>query len=429
MERTLHYIWKHRLYNEDDFRTADGARIYVLDPGLVNSDAGPDFFNAKIRIRNTVWVGNIEIHERASDWNLHRHNCDKLYNNVILHVVRTADCKVYRTDGEEVLQVVMPSPDKVEANIEWLLTRDSPVACIEQIREIPSVQITDWLAALLTERLVRKTQDIEARRLNCRKDWNETFYITLMRAFGFGANSDVFESLAKSLPFKHVLQHRANILQTEALLLGQAGQLDNNDDDSICNDDYITALKREYDFLSKKYKLKPVEGFLFKSLRTRPVNFPHIRLAQIAAVWHNNDVLFSTVLETDNINELRKLFAVSPSDYWLTHYNFRQQSNARKKKTLGKNAVDVILINAVIPTLFAYGKTKKQPDLCDRAMRLLEQLPPEHNNIVALFIDAGIDCRNASDSQALIQLRREYCDKKKCLYCRIGYRVIEKNAH
>jgi hypothetical protein len=420
MERMLQYVWKHRLYSEEDFKTPDGTRIYVLDPGLANMDAGPDFFNAKIRIGATIWVGNAEIHEQASEWFLHNHHTDKLYDNVILHVVRQDDCKVYNANNEEVMQVVMPVPQKVEDNIEWLLTRDTPVPCEGRLQRISPIYLSDWLTTLLMERLERKTKDILARHTNKLKDWNETFYITLMRNFGFGTNSDIFEMLAKSLPFKHILQHRNNPLQIEALLFGQAGLLGNEAGD----DAYVQSLRQEYEFLRKKYNLKPVEGFLFKSLRTRPVNFPHVRLAQAAALWLGNDVLFSKILEAEDINAIRNCFNVSPSAYWLTHYNFRSEAGASKKKAIGRNATDIILINTVIPVLFAYGKAKKQPEYCEKALRFLEQLPAERNNIVSLFRKAGIEARNAGDSQSLIQLRREYCDKKKCLYCRIGYRVI-----
>jgi len=421
MERMLQYIWKHRLYNEDDFRTSEGARIYVLDPGLTNNDAGPDFFNAKIRIRNTVWVGNIEIHEHASDWFLHGHNNDKLYDNVILHVVRQADCKIYRTDGEEIIQVVLPVPEKVEQNIQWLLSRENAVTCVGKIHGLSSIYLYDWLTTLLMERLERKMLDIVTRFTNNRRDWNETFYITLMRSFGFGVNSDIFEQLAKSLPFKHILQHRNNLFQLEALLIGQAGLLE---DDNL-QDEYFLSLKREHDFLIKKYKLKPVDGYLFRRLRTRPVNFPNVRLAQVASLWYKNDLLFSKILESDNIVTIREFFDVSTSDYWLNHFNFRSEAVSPKKKPLGKNATDIILINTVIPILFTYGKVKKHPEFCERALRFLEKLPSERNNIVSMFDNAGIEAKNAGDSQALIQLKHEYCDKKKCLYCRIGYHIID----
>lgn len=425
MERTLQYVWKHRLYEDGALTTTEGIPVFVIDPGMSNTDAGPDFFNAKVRVGETVWAGNVEIHERASDWFAHGHHKDKAYDSIILHVVRYSDKVVCRADQEVIPQVVLKIPPKIEKNIEWLLSRDTPVSCAERIRTIPTLHISDWMDALLTERLERKTNDIFTRLEQHSKDWNEMFYITLMRNFGFGTNSDALELLAKSLPYKYILKHRHNPLQVEALLFGQAGLLEEETKQPVVGivDPYLQALRREYDFLRKKYQLRPVEAFLFKKLRTRPVNFPHIRLAQAAAVWIRQDLLFSKVLDTDDIEKLKAFFNVKPSDYWATHYNFRSVS-AAKEKSVGKNASNILLINTVIPVLFAYGKHKQLPEYCERALRLMEEIPAEQNSLVAIFNRAGISVKNAGDTQALIQLRREYCDRKKCLYCRIGFRVI-----
>ncbi|MDR1723806.1 MAG: DUF2851 family protein [Tannerella sp.] len=420
MEKMLQYIWKHQLYQGSELRTADGEEVVVIDPGLQNADAGPDFFNAKVRIGDTIWAGNVEIHTRASEWVAHKHFKDKAYENVILHVVRYDDAQVFTSDDKPVTQAIMPVPPKIEENIEWLLSRDFPVPCAGRIREISSIYMMDWMTTLLMERLERKTLDIFNLLEQYSKDWYEAFYITLMRNFGFGTNSDICELLAKSLPHKYILKHRNNPLQVEALIFGQAGLLELSD----VSDSYSTALRKEYDFLSKKYKLKPVQGFLFKKLRTRPVNFPHIRLAQAAAVWIKNDLLFSEIIETDDIDELKRFFNVVPSEYWLTHYSFNTVSAARDK-SLGISTVNIILINTVVSMIFAYGKLKNLPEYCNKALHLLAQLPAEKNSIVTIFERAGINVRNAGDSQALIQLKREYCERKKCLYCRIGFHVIE----
>ncbi|MDR2913215.1 MAG: DUF2851 family protein, partial [Tannerella sp.] len=253
MERMLQYVWKHRLYAESDFITTDGVPVFVIDPGISNHDAGPDFFNAKIRLGDTVWVGNVEVHECASDWRRHRHHKDKLYDTVILHVVRLNDAVVHRTNNEPVPQVVLSVPEKIEKNIEWLLSRDMPVLCAERIGSVPSLYLSDWMGALLTERLERKTNDIFIRLKKNAKDWNEMFYVTLMRNFGFGTNSDAFELLAGSLPYRYILKHRNNPLQVEALLFGQAGLLDPDTDVAgKCVDkpvdDYLQSLRREYEF-------------------------------------------------------------------------------------------------------------------------------------------------------------------------------------
>ncbi|MDR1116203.1 MAG: DUF2851 family protein [Tannerella sp.] len=422
MESMLQYVWKHRLYAESDFVTADGEPVFVIDAGIPNTDAGPDFFNAKIRVGDRVWAGNVEIHERASDWQAHGHHRDEAYDTVILHVVGSDDTPVYRTNRERVPQAVMHIPGKIRENIAWLLSRDTPVPCAGRICRVSPIYLSDWMTALASERLERKAADIFARLEQYTKDWNEVFYITLMRNFGFGTNSDAFEWLAGSLPYKYILKHRDNPLQVEALFFGQAGLLSEKSSENADNSYYL-SLCREYDFLSKKYQLKPVDGFLFKKLRTRPVNFSHVRIAQAAAVWMSHDVLFSAILERENMNDIRSFFNVLPSKYWDTHYHFRYAS-AAKKKCMGENAVNIILINTVIPVLFAYGKQKNLPVYCDRALKFLEKLPPERNSIITFFEKAGVAVRNAYDTQALIQLRREYCDRKKCLYCRIGFRMI-----
>jgi hypothetical protein len=420
MERALQYVWKQRLFADSDLTMTDGQNISVIDPGLQNSDAGPDFFNAKIRIGDMVWAGCVEIHERTSDWVTHHHDKDKAYDSVILHVVRTDDAEVLTSDNKTIPKAILKIPEKIEKNIEWLLSRDTPVSCSNRIKEIPPIYVSDWITALVTERLERKTKEIFMRMELNGKDWNEVFYITLMRNFGFGANSDAFELLAKSLPYKIILKHRNNPFQIEALLFGQAGLLN---DEKAERESYFSSLRQEYDFLRKKYDLMPVDASLYKNLRMRPDNFAYVRIAQVAAVFIKNDLLFSQALETDDIHRLRNFFNVELSEFWKTHYHFRFASPP-KNKSIGKHSANIILINTAVPIFFAYGKWNLMPEYCDRALRILEQIPAENNNITRLFADAGIKVVNACDSQALVQLRREYCDRKDCLRCRIGFRMI-----
>jgi hypothetical protein len=419
MERLLQYVWKYRLFSAADLKTAEGVPVIVLDAGIRNTDAGPDFFNAKIRISDTVWAGNIEIHRKASDWKNHHHDRDPAYDSVILHVVEEADIEVYRTTGEIIPQAVMPVPETIKNNMDWLLSRETSLPCAERIHEVGPIHISAWMNTLLTERLERKVDDIFSRLEQHKDDWNEVFYITLTRNFGFGNNSDAFEWLAQSLPFRIIRKQRCNSLQIEALLFGQAGLLADTLDNS-----YYRLLQQEYRFLQKKYKLKPMDYGSIRQLRMRPVNFPHLRLAQLAAIWTHNDTLFSRILEDNQQETLKACFDVSLSEYWDTHYHFRT-SSPMKKKTIGMNATNIILINTVVPILFAYGKKKQQPDYCTQALQMLDRIPPERNSLITNFTDAGIKVKNACDTQALIQLRREYCEKKKCLYCRIGFRLIK----
>ena len=421
MEQLLHYLWKYRLYRPSGLTTTQGDTLEIIDPGLENTDAGPDFFNAKIRINGTVWAGSVEIHQKASDWLAHGHSADKAYGNVILHVVETDDGTVFRQNGEAIPQLVLPIPEQVIDNMEWLLTRDSPVACLERLPAIDPVFRLHLMDALLAERLERKTDDILRWLDLYQKDWNEVFYILLCRNFGFGVNSDAFERLARSLPLKCILKQRPSASQVEALFLGQAGLLN----DSTGNrHHYYRLLQQEYSFLQKKYGLEPLEPHIFRNLRLRPDATPHIKLVELAAIWIRHDTLFSSVLSARTPRELKDFFRVPASAFWDTHYNFLRPS-PHKKKQLGENALNMLLINTVVPLMFAYGLYHRMDEHKARALRLLASIPPEQNSIISLFSQVGMKPRNAGDTQALIQLKRNYCEQKKCLYCRLGFQLLK----
>ena len=416
MERLLHYVWKYKLYAATPLITTEGRPVQVIDPGMQNTDAGPDFFNAKIKIDGTLWVGSVEIHDKSSDWLLHHHDTD---NCVILHIIGFNDFQPVRTNGNPIPQMLLTVPENILRSIDWLLYREAALPCLDHITGIAPLHIACWMEALLSERLERKTHDIFLLLDAYQTDWNEVFYITLTRNFGFGVNNDAFERLAKSLPLRCIQKQRNSHSQIEAMLFGQAGMLEEENDDH-----YYRLLQREYDFLRHKFGLSPMEDFVFKNLRTRPVNFPYLKVAQLATLWVRYDTLFSAILEARSTGEIKKYFRIPPSGYWETHYHFRYAS-PRKEKTIGENALNILLINTVVPMLFAYGLHNKRPEYCERATRLLESIPPEKNTIVTTFYNAGITVRHAGDSQALIQLKREYCEKKKCLYCRIGFRMLK----
>ena len=421
MEQLLHYIWKYRLYRPSGLTTTQGDTLEIIDPGLENTDAGPDFFNAKIRINGTVWAGSVEIHQKASDWLAHGHSADKAYGNVILHVVETDDGTVFRQNGEAIPQLVLPIPEQVIDNMEWLLTRDSPVACLERLPAIDPVFRLQWMDALLAERLERKTDDILRWLDLYQKDWNEVFYILLCRNFGFGVNSDAFERLARSLPLKCILKQRPSASQVEALFLGQAGLLNDSNGN---RHHYYRLLQQEYSFLRKKYGLEPLEPHIFRNLRLRPDATPHIKLVELAAIWIRHDTLFSSVLSARTPRELKDFFRVPASAFWDTHYNFLRPSPHRKKQ-LGENALNMLLITTVVPLMFAYGLYHRMDEHKARALRLLASIPPEQNSIISLFSQVGMKPRNAGDTQALIQLKRNYCEQKKCLYCRLGFQLLK----
>ncbi|MDR1764072.1 MAG: DUF2851 family protein [Dysgonamonadaceae bacterium] len=421
MESLIHYVWKYRLYDVGNAVANNGSRFEVIDPGLQNSDAGPDFFNAKIKMGDAVWVGNVEIHSASSDWQKHHHEQDKAYNSVILHVTEKIDGDIYDESGRLIPQWEIKIPEKIVENYRFLLESDYPVPCAGHIREIPEIYLNDWKSALLTERLERKTNNLLQLLKDYKNDWNTVFYITLSRNFGFGINNDAFERLAKSLPLKCVLKHCDSALQTEALFLGQAGLLADGEQ----ADEYYARLRQEYIFLAKKYKLNPLEAHIFKNLRIRPDNFPHIKIVQLASIIRNRENLFSHVLEIEDKSLFFDLFRSDPSEYWQTHFRFGKLT-PKRVRLLGMSSMELLLINTVVPLLFAYGKKKNEEKFTARALNILDSLKPEKNAVITQFSRAGITFRNAGDSQAVIQLKREYCEKKKCIYCRIGHKLLSK---
>ena len=416
-EAFYHFVWQHKLYQTSDLKTECGLPIEVIHPGLLNTDAGPDFFNVKIKIDNILWAGNLEIHTNSSDWNLHRHQHNKAYDNVILHVVASSTSPVQNTLGRDIPTLVLKIKPSVFSQYETLFLEKKTIACSNILPKIDSLFIINYRDRLVVERLQRKSNVIDVILENSKGDWETVFFQTLCRNFGFGINADTFERLGKSLSYKLIAKHRDQLLQLEALLLGQAGFLEESIEDT-----YFITLKREYHFLKNKYNLKPLDKHLWKFLRLRPSNFPTVRIAELANLLHQHDSLLHQIINSDH-NRLEKLFSASTSVYWETHYHFGKLSNKRKKK-LGTSSIRTILINTVAPVLFCYGKTKDKLDLCDKATQLLEKLPPEKNHIITKWDELGIVSQNAYDSQAQIQLYNEYCLHKKCLHCNIGHHFL-----
>ena len=418
-EQLLHYIWKFKLYVNNHFVTTEGDEIEIIDAGMLNSNAGPDFFNAKIKARDKIWAGNIEIHKSSSDWKRHNHHTDSAYNSIILHVVERIDCDVFTQEGRKLPQIEIEAPQNVTKNYADLLSSHFTIPCSSKLASIPKIYLNPWLYALLAERLERKTNDIYKVLDKFNNSWDETFYVLLARNFGFGLNAEIFERLALSLPYFYIHKHSDNIFQIEALLFGQAGLLE----DEMIMDDYYLQLKKEYHFLQKKYTLKNLDGYLFKSLRVRPQGFPQLRIAQLAAILQQSKRIFSKILEKEDESLLRLFFHINASEYWQTHYTFGKASKKKSKYT-GDASINVILINTVAPILFAYGKKNNIEKYCTRALDILEDLKPERNSIITEFKKHAINPLNAADTQSLIQLKKEYCDKQKCLYCKIGYHIL-----
>ncbi len=422
-EEFLHYLWKYNLYDRENLTDPEGKRIQVMNPGTYNRDSGPDFFNARILIDNTVWAGNVEIHIASSDFDAHGHQNDPAYNNVILHLVVNNDKKVYNNRGEELLTAVIKFDPSIFEKYQSLINNPYTIACQDEIGKTGVLLLRQWLNALAVERLQQKTAPVMKMLQDTGNDWDEVFYRMLCRYFGFRVNSEPFEMLATTLPFRIIRKHSDNLFQIEALLFGAAGMLDEGLFREAISDDYFRQLIREFRILSVKYSIRPLHGWIWKFSRLRPVNFPTLRISQLSAMLSISGGIFSRLIETNDIRKLKALFEVPVSAYWEDHYVFGSKSRRVSKKT-GTQAADILIINAVVPVIFVYGKTRNHPELCDMAIELLENTAAEANVITSEWIESGIRAESAFHSQALLQLRNEYCRKRRCLECRIGNRLI-----
>lgn len=424
MEKLMQYVWKHRLWRSEDMVTNTGKKVRVVDPGLLNTDAGPDFFNAKIEIDGHMWVGNVEMHYRATDWKRHRHDSDKAYDSVILHVVAKDDAPVRRTNGELIPQLVLEVSPQFNADYASLVGATIEVPCATKIKQVPHLTIVEWVEGLAFERLHGKVERIHQLLNSFNGSWEDVCYVTLARNFGFGINNDAFERLARRTPLRLLGKHSDSVLQIEALLFGQAGMLDAQKPGM---DSYYNQLCTEYAFLSNKFQLTPMEKESWKLFRIRPQNFPYRRIAMLAQFIEGGFRMMNRILEAEGEKEMRALFEVELSGYWTKHYTFGKP-NERATATLSRSSIDIILINTVAPLLYAYGELTGNYEMTDKTIKLLEDLRAENNSIVSHFVAYGIDCPDALTSQALVQLKREYCDARKCIYCKIGHHLLSKAA-
>ncbi len=420
----MQYVWKHRLWRSEDMVTNTGKKVRVVDPGLLNTDAGPDFFNAKIEIDGHMWVGNVEMHYRATDWKRHHHDSDKAYDSVILHVVAKDDAPVRRTNGELIPQLVLEVSPQFNADYASLVGATIEVPCATKIKQVPHLTIVEWVEGLAFERLHGKVERIHQLLDSFNGSWEDVCYVTLARNFGFGINNDAFERLARRTPLRLLGKHSDSVLQIEALLFGQAGMLDAQKPGM---DSYYNQLCTEYAFLSNKFQLTPMEKESWKLFRIRPQNFPYRRIAMLAQFIEGGFRMMNRILEAEGEKEMRALFEVELSGYWTKHYTFGKP-NERATATLSRSSTDIILINTVAPLLYAYGELTGNYEMTDKAIKLLEDLRAESNSIVSHFVAYGIDCPEALTSQALVQLKREYCDARKCIYCKIGHHLLSKAA-
>lgn len=428
MEKILYYVWKHKIFPLSELRTTDGLPVEVINCGQPNIHAGPDFLQARIKIGDVMWAGNVEIHERSSDWFRHQHNTNKAYDNVILHIASVIDTKVTNSSGRDIPQMKLECPPHLLDRYRELSESLHYPACFSSVGQIPAIKIHGWLNSLCIERLSAKSERIEAYQQATNSDWENSLFIALARNFGFGVNGEAFELWAKNVPYGALGKHRDNLLQIEAIFFGQAGFLDENllpkaYKDAIVNDEYFRRLATEYKFLSAKFGLKPIEPHLWKYLRMRPANFPHIRLAQLASLYNRGAISVSHILDAENTDALLKLLDGGVSTYWQTHCNFATLSENRQHK-LSLSSRRLVVINTIVPLLYAYGKHLGNEAVCAKAIALLEELPAENNHIMRCWADCGIKVSQAADSQALLQLKTMYCDRKDCLRCRFGFEYL-----
>lgn len=420
-ERLLQFIWQMQYFNKNDLRTSENETLQIISSGRYNTDQGPDFQEASIKINSTTWVGNIELHVKASDWDLHKHGEDKNYRNIILHVVWENNNLKEGSLVEAVPVLVLA--DRVSKLLleryEGIMEARCTIPCSGSLATVPDLVWAGWKARLVAERLTRKTKTVEKHLEETKGHWEEVFWWVLARNFGVSVNQDAFEAIARSVRVKTLAKHKQQIHQLEAFLMGQAGLLDFE-----FQEDYPKMLKKEFRFYQRKYHFTPVhEPVHF--LRMRPGNFPTIRLAQLAKLIQQSSSLFAKIKSTSSVKQLREMLMVTANDYWHYHYRFDEIS-AFRKKVLGKQMTDNIIINTIVPVVFAYGEINQELRYKDKALRWLEAVAAEQNHITREWTKLGAVNQTAYDSQAYIELTQSYCSKKGCLHCAVGASILKR---
>lgn len=421
-EDFIHYVWKHKKFQAHNLNTASGERISVVSVGQHNFNSGPDFFNAQLKIGGQLWAGNVEIHIKSSDWFLHSHEQDPAYDNVILHVVWEHDTEVFRKDNTPMatLQLKNFVEKDVFRNYEKLFPKENRwLNCENDFASVDDFILNHWKERLFFERLERKMDDIEALLKASKNDWEAVLFAMLSKNFGLKVNGEAFLSMAQSIDFTIIRKTQSNLLALEALFFGQAGLLDVDAEGA-----YFNNLKKEYSFLKQKFKLKNQSVLPVQFFRLRPPNFPTIRLSQLANLYHGHQNLFSKVMEAERMEDFYKLFSVTVSEFWKNHFTFQKTSKTSEKK-LTKSFIDLLVINTILPLKFSYSKHKGETN-SEAIVAIASSIGSEKNSIVEAFNMLKPISKSALDSQALIQLKTQYCDKNKCLQCAVGNQLLNK---
>ena len=421
-EDFLHYLWKFKKFDISSLKTSNGEDVTIVNVGQYLQLAGPDFFNAQIAIGNQKWAGNVEIHIKSSDWYIHHHERDEAYDSVILHVVWEHDTEVFRKNNTEipVLELKNYVSKETLEKYQSLLTPKSWIYCEKQLEEINEFTVNNWKERLFFERLERKSIKIQELLVQTNQDWEAVLFCLLAKNFGLNTNGELFLKIAQSIPFSVFRKESFELENIEALLFGKAGLLNIEKEDT-----YYKNLHTRFNYLQHKFQLEqsvfePVQFF-----KHRPDNFPTIRLSQLANVYHSQHNLFSKVINANSIESIYDFFRVSVSNYWQNHYQFDKES-PKKNKMLSKSFIDLIIINTIIPIQFAYAKSQGK-DISEDLIRLMQNVAPESNTIIQKFSSFGVKSKNAFDSQSLLQLKNEYCNKSKCLDCAIGIELLKKS--
>jgi len=414
-EKLLQYIWQFQHFSKSELQTVAGERLQIISPGKLNNNQGPDFTGAQIKIDDTTLIGSIELHLKASQWNEHGHSNDTNYKNVVLHVVFENDVQ---TSGIPVLELQPRISNLLLDRYTGLMNASTFIPCMNVVSAVKEITWHSWKERLLAERLTRKSSIVFKFLEENNAHWEESFWWLLARNFGVKVNSEAFEAMARSIFISILSKHKNQIHQLEALLFGQTGLLEGN-----FQEDYPRLLQREYLFLKKKYNLRTSYNPVHY-LRMRPGNFPTIRLSQLASLIQNSAHLFSKMLEVDKLSDAKKMFDVTANDYWFYHYRFDEPSSF-KKKTVGNDMIDNIIINTVVPMLFAYGHYRKEEKYKFKALAWLEEMQAEINSITKGYANLGLPNKSSFDSQAFIELKTQYCDEKRCLHCAIGNAILK----
>lgn len=422
-EDFLHYLWKLKKFETLNLQTTKGEQVVIQNVGTHNYHTGPDFFNAQLIIAGQLWAGNVEIHIKSSDWYVHNHEVDPNYDNVILHVVWEHDTPVFRKDNSEIPTIQLKNyVSQVALNnyAKLFNSKQTWINCENTITNVNPFIVTNWLERLFFERLESKAKAIEAILKASNNNWEAVLFKLLAKNFGLKVNGDAFFSLANSFDFSVVRKQQSNLQSLEALFFGQANMLEDDIQEA-----YYIALQKDYAFLKQKFKIDNASVSPFQFFRLRPPNFPTIRLSQLANVYHMHHNLFSKVIASDSVADIYKLFSVSTSPFWESHYTFDKVSSARKKH-ITKSFVDLLLINTIIPLKFCYAKQQGK-SIEEEIVNLMQQLKPEKNGIVDKFASLKVVSESALESQAIIQLKNLYCDKNRCLKCAIGNTILAQN--